>query len=130
MGRRPPRPLTLDTGALIAFEKRGREVAVLVQRAKDAALPIVVPAGVVAQACWSGYRQARLAALLGSRDARIETLTALRARAVGELCGRSGATDIVDASVVLAARQYGGLVATSDPDDLRQIDPALPVVGV
>ena len=82
MGRRPPRPLTLDTGALIAFEKRGREVAVLVQRAKDAALPIVVPAGVVAQACWSGSRQARLAALLGSRDARIETLTALRARAV------------------------------------------------
>lgn len=52
------------------------------------------------------------------------------ARAVGQLCGVSGTTDVVDASVVLCARQRGHRVLTSDPDDLRRIDPRLQMVAV
>jgi hypothetical protein len=52
------------------------------------------------------------------------------ARAVGELCGRTGHDDVVDVHVVLHARQHGHVVLTSDPDDLLAVDPALSVVAV
>jgi hypothetical protein len=54
----------------------------------------------------------------------------LAARAVGLLCGRSGHRDIVDTHVVLVARDRGDAVVTGDPDDLRQIDPGLPLIVV
>ena len=130
MGRSAPRSLTLDTGALIAFEERGRQIAVLIQRARDVGLPIIIPAGVLAQTWRNGRRQARLAALLSAEKVRVEDLTAVRARAIGELCGRANSSDIVDASVVLAARQHDGVVATSDPVDILHIDPTLAVVKV
>ncbi|MBI3979596.1 MAG: PIN domain-containing protein [Chloroflexi bacterium] len=130
MGRPVARGITFDAGALIAFEARRRAVAVLIQRAKDQGAPIVVPAGALAQVWRDGARQARLAALLSARNVRVEDFTALRARAAGELCGRRGTSDVVDASVVLAARGHGGLVVTSDPDDLLQLDPSLTIVQV
>ena len=39
-----------------------------------------------------------------------------------ELCGRSGTSDIVDASAVVAAWSHGRIVV-SDPDDLPRLDP-------
>jgi hypothetical protein len=44
------------------------------------------------------------------------------------LCGKTGAADVIDASVVLCARERGHRVVSGDPDDLLAIDPALPVV--
>ena len=38
--------------------------------------------------------------------------------------------DIVDRHVVICARRAGQVVVTSDADDLRQLDPGLPLVGV
>lgn len=129
MGRQAPPGLTLDSGALLAFEARDRRVDVLIQRALELGRRIVVPAGVVAQV-WRGRgpRQARIAALLASVD--VEDLTRTRARAIGELCGRSGTADVIDASVVIAAWTNGRLVVTSDPDDLRRLDPGLTIVKV
>ncbi len=46
-------------------------------------------------------------------------------RQPGVLCGSAGTHDVVDASVVIAARRVNALVITSDPDDLRQLDPAM-----
>jgi hypothetical protein len=125
MGRPTPRPLVLDSGALISYERRDRPVAALLLRAYEAGLPIIVPTGVVAQTWHDGARQARLLALLGSRSVTVESLTGIRAKAVGVLCGRTGTSDVVDASVVLSARQHGALVATSDPDDLLKLDSRL-----
>ena len=47
------------------------------------------------------------------------------ARAAGVLCGISGTSDVVDASVVLAARERRCPAITGDPADLGALDPAL-----
>ncbi|MDP1829937.1 MAG: hypothetical protein Q8L48_42135 [Archangium sp.] len=131
MGRQAPPGLTFDSGALIAFEARDRRVNTLVQRARDLGRQIVIPSGVLAQV-WRqrGPRQARLAILLGARMVKVEDLTRNRAQSAGELCGRSGTSDIVDASVVVAAWSNGRIVVTSDPDDLRHLDPTLTIIAV
>jgi hypothetical protein len=131
MGRpRSPRPLILDAGALVAFEGRDRRVSVLVQRAKDLASPLIVPSTVLAQVWRDGSRQARLAGLLSHRDLRVIDFTEALARATGELCGSRQVADIVDASVVLIARQHHGVVLTGDAVDLLRLDPALEVVTI
>jgi hypothetical protein len=71
-----------------------------------------------------------LAALLGNRAVSVADLTGARARAVGELCGKRGTSGMVGASVVILARQVGGLVVTSDPDNLRALDPQLALIPV
>ena len=53
-----------------------------------------------------------------------------RAREAGQLCGVSGTADVIDASVVLCARVHGHHIATSDPDDIRRLDPAVPIIRV
>ncbi|MBX3273335.1 MAG: hypothetical protein KF729_23935 [Sandaracinaceae bacterium] len=44
------------------------------------------------------------------------------------MLGASGTTDVVDAHVAILGRSLGALVATSDPDDLRRLDPELRIV--
>lgn len=131
MGRQDPPGLTFDSGALLAFESRDRRVDVLVQRARDLGRPIVIPAGVLAQV-WRGRgpRQARLAILLSGDRVSVQDLTRSRAEAVGQLCGRSGMSDVVDASVVVAAWTNGRVVVTSDPDDIRRLDESMTIVAV
>ncbi|MGH3851464.1 MAG: hypothetical protein ACRDRT_17525, partial [Pseudonocardiaceae bacterium] len=97
--------VTLDTGALIAIERGSPRMQALLDEAWASASTIVVPAGVVAQA-WRGQaKQARLALFLRQAVTEIAVLDEASARAVGVLCGRAGTSDIVDASVVLCARQ-------------------------
>ncbi|MCC6625390.1 MAG: PIN domain nuclease [Deltaproteobacteria bacterium] len=122
--------LTLDAGALIAFERGDRAVLAIIVAARQRSTRLVVPAGVVAQVWRDGRIQARLARLLGSDTIEVEPLTDARARAAGQLCGVSGTRDIVDASVVLCARRRGHGVVTSDPDDLGRLDPKLRLVVV
>lgn len=130
MGRPHPPGLTFDAGALIAFEARDRRLNALVQRAKDLGTPIVVPVGALGQVWRDGRRQARLANLLSSRLVRVEELSRSAAQTAGELCGRSRTSDLVDATVVVAAWQHGRVVVTSDPDDIRRLDPGLTIVAV
>jgi len=47
------------------------------------------------------------------------------ATAVGRLLAGSGTSDVVDAHVVHCARRRAQQVVTSDPDDLRRLDPTL-----
>ena len=103
----------------------------LLQRAKDLGRRVIIPSGVLAQVWRSrGPRQVRLAILLGATVVRIEDLTRNRAQAAGELCGRSGTTDIVDASVVVAAWTNGRVVVTSDLEDIGRLDPTLTLIRV
>ena len=131
--------LVLDTGALLALERGDGRVRALLRRARDLRASTSVPAGVVAQAWRGGPRQARVARLLGDRDVDVVPLDDVTARAVGLLCGRTGHPDVVDVSVALLARERGAAllarehvaaVVTSDPDDLRAVDPSLRVVVV
>lgn len=131
MGRQAPPGLIFDSGALIAFEAQDRRVTTLLQRARDLGRPVIIPSGVLAQV-WRarGPRQARLAILLGASIVTVEDLTRNRAQAAGELCGRSGTSDIVDASVVVAAWSNGRIVVTSDAEDIRRLDPSLTIISV
>jgi len=122
--------LTLDSGALIALDRGDRSVAVLLRRALERELEIVVPAGVVAEAWRDGRKQARLARFLGASRVQIEALDDRRARAAGQLCGASKTRDIVDASVVLCARNHAHAVLTSDAADLRRLAAELPLITV
>ena len=54
----------------------------------------------------------------------------MRARQAGQLCGVTGTSDVIDASVVLCAREHGHTVVTSDPDDLRRLDPKLDLIEI
>ena len=124
------RGLTLDAGALIAFDRGDRFVVSLLARSLELELGIRVPSGALAQAWRDGRRQARLARLLGSVQVAVEALDDRRARAAGQLCGAAGTRDIVDASVVLCARTHGHSVATSDVADLKCLDPRIRLIPV
>lgn len=121
--------VTLDSGALIAFERAQRDVVALLARAHERELTLAVPAGVVAQVWRDGSRQVRLARLLAAPVLEIVALDDRAGRAVGQLLGASGTTDVVDASIAWCARQRGHPVVTSDPDDLRAVDPTLTIVA-
>jgi len=114
----------LDTGALIAIERGDERVRAILQERTGR---LVIPSPVLAQVWRDGARQARLAIVLRSRDTRIDVLDENAAKAAGVLCGRTGTSDIVDASVVISARLHHAVVVTSDPDDLRRIDPSIEV---
>jgi predicted nucleic acid-binding protein len=122
--------LTLDTGALIAFERHDRKIIELLEEALRRRYDIVVPATVVAQAWRDPRRQARLVRLLANEALEIEPLDALRAKQAGQLCGVRNTSDVVDASVVLCARARKHRVVTSDPDDLRRLDPNLELIEI
>ena len=120
----------LDTGALVGFDRNDRRVVAIVARALEHRDPLVVPAGVVAQAWRDGRTQVRLSRLLGSPVCEIVPLDDLAARSVGQLCGATGTDDITDAAVARTARQRGLRVITSDPDDIRRLDSRLDVVPI
>ncbi|MBK6580256.1 MAG: hypothetical protein IPG17_29640 [Sandaracinaceae bacterium] len=58
----------------------------------------------------------------------VQPLDLEEAMATGILCGDRNVNDVVDASVVLLARRCGACIVTSDPDDLRRIDPNVVLV--
>lgn len=130
MGRSDPRPLVLDSGALIAFERADQWVRAAIERAAKREGRVVVPAGVLAEVWRDGTRQARLARLIRNNAVSVPALDEVTAKGAGVLCGSSGTSDVIDATVVLAARAAGAVVLSSDAADLRRIDPGLDVVPV
>jgi hypothetical protein len=119
---------TLDSGALIAFERGAPRMIALVDRALGSGARLAVPAGVLAQTWRGDARQARLSRLVRAPLTEVVPLDELAARAVGVICGQVGATDVVDVSVVVCARERGLPIVSGDPDDLHAIDPSLTVI--
>lgn len=110
--------LTLDAGPLIELDRDDARGRAYLRAATARGLEVVVPAAALAQS-WRGARSARIGALLARVS--VEAMDEVSARRVGELCGRTGTSDVVDASVVLCAMRRGHAVLTSDPDDLRRL---------
>lgn len=81
-------------------------------------MPLVTHGGVVGQVWRDGARQARLAQVLPAISVRPLDLTL--GRAAGELLRRARGRDVIDAAVVLLARD-GDVILTSDPRDLRPL---------
>jgi hypothetical protein len=111
--------LVLDSGALIALERNDRAMW---RRLKSALLGGSVPVthgGVVGQA-WrgAGPRHAALSRALAATEVR--PLDEALGRAAGELLGRTGGADVVDAALVALAED-DDLIVTSDPRDLERL---------
>ena len=109
--------IVFDTGALLALEREDRGMWTRLREAVKADIPAIVPVGALAQAWRGGPRQARLARAVSDLEPASFDEVAL---AAGELCGRAGTADVVDASVALvAARPDVTRLYTSDPKDMR-----------
>ncbi len=120
--------ITLDAGALIALDRGDKRLIALLDRALAQRLAFRVPSGVVGQAWRDGRVQVTLARFLRIDEVEIVPLDQQLARARGELCGATDTADIIDASVVILARERGDRVVTSDPHDLRRLDPTCPII--
>ena len=123
--------VTLDAGALLAFERNDRSVRDRIYLALADGWRVKVPAGALAQVWRDRRRQVRLARLLGEDGVTVADLTEDAAKASGELCGRTATSDVIDASVVVCARgQRSSTVLTSDPSDIARLDSTLDVQRV
>lgn len=108
----------LDVGALIAIDKRDRNVGAILRVLQRQAVPVHTSAAAVAQAWRDGTRQANLARILPGVE--VASLDEVAAKRVGELLRASDSADIVDAHVALLVRPDGS-VLTSDDADIRAL---------
>jgi len=120
--------LTLDSGALIAFERADRGLMAHLKEARRRGLDLTVPAVVVAEVWRGGSRSARVAQLLAA--CIIEPVGESAARAAGEALRKVPGSTVVDALVMASASSRGDPVLTSDPDDLGVLATVLTGVRV
>jgi hypothetical protein len=122
--------VTLDAGGLIALDRDDRCVLVLLARARETGARVTIPASALAQAIRRPERQVRLSRLIRQPGTDVIDLGRVDATHVGRLLAASGTSDIADAHLVICARRAGQPVVTSDPGDLRQLDPALRLIAL
>jgi hypothetical protein len=122
--------VTLDAGGLIALDRDDRRVVVLLARARETGARVTVPASALAQAIRRSDQQGRLSRLIRQPATDVIGLGRVDATNVGRLLAASGTSDIADAHVVICARRAGQPVVTSDPGDLRKLDPALRLIAL
>ena len=111
--------MILDAGALTAVSRNDRAMIARLVAAEEAFDDLRTHSMVVAQV-WRDDRgrQAPLARLL--HGVEIIAIDKDLGRKCGELLGKAGTSDPIDAAVVLIASD-GDVVATSDPDDILQL---------
>jgi len=124
------RGLAFDAGGLIALERQNRYVLGLVGTVLKNNGRLVVPGTVLAQVLRNPARQVGLWRVIQYPKTKVIALDDKGAQAVGSLLARSGTSDIVDAHVVICAQDSGFAVLTSDPSDIRRLDPELELIPV
>jgi predicted nucleic acid-binding protein len=124
------RGFVLDTGALIALEKPSRAKALaVVFEGLGPGGRLALSAGSVAEAWRASPRQTPLVFLLRRQDVCIEEITVPVAKSIGAFLAHvNNGDDIVDAHVIMLARHFRLPVITTDPDDLRALDPKVPLI--
>jgi predicted nucleic acid-binding protein len=122
--------ITLDAAGLIALDRDDRRVVVLLARARETGARVTIPATALAQAIRRPEQQVRLARLVRQPTTDVIALDRVDATNVGRLLATSATSDITDAHVVICARRSGQRVVTSDPGDLRALDPAVQLIAL
>jgi len=122
--------ITFDAGGLIALERNDRRVFSILATALENGDRIIVPATALAQAIRNPAKQVRLWRMVQHNETEVVPLDASHAQAVGALLAQTGTSDITDAHVVICAQRTGLAVITSDPLDLRRLDPKLRLITV
>lgn len=114
--------VVLDTGALIALDRGDRDIWSRLTAAHRGGEAVIVPVVVIGQAWRDPGRQVRLSRAL--KRCTESPMDGPAARAAGVLCGSTGTSDVIDASVALTVaeasnREDGVVLLTSDSPDMK-----------
>lgn len=107
---------TLDTGALIALERRNTEMLLRLELLRRGEGTITVPAVVVLEWWRKGHGQP---AILDGM--KVEPLSLELAQVAGEALAKVKGATAIDAAVMASAAQRGDRVITSDPRDMNRL---------
>jgi predicted nucleic acid-binding protein len=119
--------ITFDTGALIAIERGRDRMLRVVRAAEQTATPIVVPSVALAE-WWRGRPSRHMALLLAG--VAIEPMGESLAASAGEAMAAVPSATTIDAIVMASAARRGGVVYTSDVDDLQRLQAYFPEVRI
>ena len=122
--------IVFDAGGLIALERNDRRVFSILDTALEDGDRIIVPATALAQVIRNPARQVRLWRMIQFDKTEVIPLDGSQAQAVGALLARTSTSDITDAHVVICAQTAGYAIITSDPIDLKRLDPALRLIRI
>ena len=122
--------IVFDAGGLIALERDDRRVFSILHTAVEDGDRIIVPATALAQVIRNPARQVRLWRMIQFDKTEVIPLDGSQAQALGALLARTSTSDITDAHVVICARTAGYAIITSDPLDLKRLDPTLRLIRI
>lgn len=120
------RRLTLDTGALIAMERRKHRALLMLDAAARGEALLTVPVPIVTE-WWRGSTALRDRILA---SVEVAPLPPSVARAAGEAIGAVRGATAMDAIVMAYAATRGGLAITGDVGDLERLRAFFPSVRV
>jgi len=118
--------VVFDTGALIALERRDLRMSKRLVYLRESKASIVVPTPVLGE-WWRGrsdWREKILASVI------VEPLDEQLAKSAGEATTSVKGATLVDAVAMASAARAGGVVYTSDFDDLSRLQAFFPTVRV
>jgi predicted nucleic acid-binding protein len=110
--------LTLDSGALIQYERGDPRVRAWLEVAFERGDVPTVPAATIAET-YRGAQSARIAQLI--KKCNVESLDESLAREAGILRASVPGSTAIDAIVVASAATRGDVVLTTDPGDLAAL---------
>ena len=111
--------LTLDAGALIAYERGDERIREILSVGYARGLVPTIPAIALAEVWRGEAKDARVARLL--KACSIETVDERLARAAGALRRRTPGSETIDACIAAGVLRRGDAIATSDPRDMRAL---------
>ena len=111
--------LTLDAGALIAYERGDARIREILTVSYARGLVPTIPAIALAEVWRGDAKDARLARLL--KACSIESVDEQLARAAGYLRRTTAASGTIDACIAVGVRRRRDAIATSDPNHMRTL---------
>lgn len=121
--------LTLDAGALIAYERGGERIREILSVGYARGFVPTIPAIALAEVWRGDAKDARVARLI--KACSIETITEDLARAAGGLRRTTPGAGTIDACIAVGVARRGDALATSDPSDMRALlGPAFTILAV
>jgi predicted nucleic acid-binding protein len=115
--------VVLDSEGLWAVARNETDARAVLAASSEAGAPVLVPAAVLAETLFGDGRDARANQVL--KKLQVVAITDPIARSAAELkrlAGVAGVAATIDAMVVaVSAAAGGGVVLTSDVDDLRKL---------
>lgn len=111
--------LTLDAGALIAYERGDARVREILAVGYARGFVPTIPAIALAEVWRGDPKDARVARLL--KACSIESVDERLARDAGSLRRATSGAGVIDACIALGVHRRGDTIVTSDPDDMRRL---------